>query len=373
MFRNDSLKQLLADTRQHWDHDGTAANVRENFLKILACGTLALGAEIYSSEIERLLVPHTCKSRACPSCGYRATALWQAELEASLPNIGYVGINFTIPDVFRPLLQQNRHLLNDLPAVAASVIRRWTETKYGADVLLIVVPQTFGGFLNFNPHLHMLVSAGGLQGPDGRWLPRLEYKDGGHERELMEMWRLALCSFLWVAVQKRVLTSNFEPNSLKKVLKTQYERDWVTHVSPVMSKAKFLRYAGRYIRRPPIPLSHILGIADHGVQFLAKDTRAKRMVQLVRPKEMFVDALAEHIPDHYRHAMRYFGLLSPQGRKRTSAIVFSLLKQERRPSPERLGWAESLRRGFGVDPLIDQHGNRMNWTGRLAPQPSAHA
>ena len=146
MLRNQSLKQILADTRRHWDQDGTAPTVRQNFLKILACGTLALGAEIFSSETERLLVPHTCKSRACPSCGYRATTLWQTELEASLPDIYYAGINFTIPSFFWPLFQQNRHLLNDLPAVGASAIRRWAESKYGAGVFLIVVPQTLGDF-----------------------------------------------------------------------------------------------------------------------------------------------------------------------------------------------------------------------------------
>src|ERR1700679_19315 len=139
---------------------------------------------------------------------YRATVLWQAELEASLPDICYVGTNFTIPSFFRPLLEQNRDLLNDLPAVGASVIRRWAESKYGAAVFLIVVPQTFGGFLNFNPHLHMLVSAGGLQESEGRWLPRLHFKERGHERDLMEMWRLALSSYLWVALQKRALVSN---------------------------------------------------------------------------------------------------------------------------------------------------------------------
>jgi hypothetical protein len=372
MLRNQSLKQILADTRQYWDHDGTAPTVRGNFLKILACGTLALGAEIYSSETERLLVPHTCKSRACPSCGYRATALWQAELEASLPNICYVGINFTIPSFFRPLLQQNRDLLNDLPAVGASVIKRWAESKHGADVFLIVVPQTFGGFLNFNPHLHMLVSAGGLQESQGRWLPRLHFKKRGHERELMEMWRLALSSYLWAALQKRAVVSNLGTELLKKALKTQYKREWVIYVSPAMSKAKFLRYAGRYIRRPGIPLSHILSITDRGVQFLAKDTREKRMVQLVRPKEMFVDTLGEHCPDRYRHAMRYFGLLAPRRKNQTSAIIFSLLREKRRQLPARLRWAESIRQDFGVDPLIDRHGKRMNWIGRLAPKLSVH-
>jgi hypothetical protein len=278
-----------------------------------------------------------------------------------------VGINFTIPSFFRPLFQQNRELLNDLPAVGASVIRRWAESKYGAGVFLMVVPQTFGGFLNFNPHLHMLVSAGGLRESECRWLPRLHFKERGHERELMEMWRLALSSYLWVSLQKRPLVSNLDTELLKKVLKAQYKREWVIYVSPAMSKPKFLRYAGRYIRRPPIPLSHILSTTDRGVQFLAKDTRGKRMVQLVWPKEMFADTLGEHLPDRYRHAMRYFGLLAPRRKNQTSAIIFALLGEKKRQRPARLRWEESIRRDFGVDPLVDRHGTRMNWSGRLTP------
>ncbi len=174
-----------------------------------------------------------------------------------------------------------------------------------------------------SPSAHV-VSAGGLQESEGRLLPRLHFKERGHERELMEMWRLALSSYLWVALRKRALMSNLETELLRKALKTQYRREWVIYVSPVMSKAKFLRYAGRYIRRPPIPLSHILGTTDHGVQFLAKDNRAKRMVQLVWPKEMFVDTLGEHIPDHYRHAMRYFGLLAPTEKSNFCDGIFTI-------------------------------------------------
>jgi hypothetical protein len=53
MLRNQSLKQILADTRQYWDHGGTRSAVRENFLKILDCGTLALGFS-YTSRVSRL-------------------------------------------------------------------------------------------------------------------------------------------------------------------------------------------------------------------------------------------------------------------------------------------------------------------------------
>ena len=359
MLRNQSLKQILADTRQYWDHGGTRSAVRENFLKILDCGTLALGAEEYASETKRLLVYHTCKSRACPSCGCRATRWWQEELEAVLPDVSYGGINFTMPSVLWPIFQHNRHLLNDLPAIGASAIQRWAKNKYGVSVLLIVVPQTFGGLLNFNPHLHMLVSAGGFQESEDIWIP-LHFD----KRELMEMWRLALIAYLWVALRSRALKSDLAARQVKRVLDEQYRRQWIIYISPFMSKAKFLRYAGRYIRRPPLPLNHIARITHREVRFVAKDTRAKGRVELRWPKEMFVDLLGEHVPDRYRHAMRYFGLLSPRSKRRTCIALFEVLKQKRRLRPVRLSWANSLSRDFGVNPLIDSCGQPMRWIGR---------
>ena len=63
-------------------------------------------------------------------------------------------------------------------------------------------------------------------------------------------------------------------------------------------------------------------------------------------------------------------MLRNQSLNQTSALVFSLLRQKRRPRPARLRWAESIRQDFGVDPLIDRLGNRMNWSGRWTPRPS---
>jgi len=51
MIGEHPIKQLLSDTRAHWDHDGTPAHVRDTFWKIIKCGTIALGAEVYASEI----------------------------------------------------------------------------------------------------------------------------------------------------------------------------------------------------------------------------------------------------------------------------------------------------------------------------------
>ena len=140
----EPLKQILIGTRECWDHPGSRPAVRENFSRMINCRTPALGAEIFASTNEEKLVYHTCKSRACPSCGHRATLLWQREQWASLPDIRYAGITLTMPDVLWSIFQQNRHLLHDLPALGAAVIQQWVKIKFGARVLIMVIPHTFG-------------------------------------------------------------------------------------------------------------------------------------------------------------------------------------------------------------------------------------
>jgi hypothetical protein len=110
------------------------------------CGTIALGAEVYASGTEHKLVFHTCKSRFCTTWGQRATEAWQQDLEAILPEIPYRGITLTMPRELWAILQQNRHLLHGIPAMAAEAIQQWVKARYGVRVLLIAVHHTFAGF-----------------------------------------------------------------------------------------------------------------------------------------------------------------------------------------------------------------------------------
>jgi hypothetical protein len=216
------LKHILQATRQLWDHPGTRPSVRQNFQKVIDCQTSALGAEIYASEVERKTVFHTCKSRTCPSCGYRATLLWQREHWASLPNIPYAGIVLTMPDVLWPIFLRNRHLLHDLPALGAATIQRWVKTRYGARVLIMVVPHTFGRRMNFNAHLHILVSAVGLHESESCLVSNLSFD----KEALMRIWRYAVITYLRQAIKVAVLKYDLTPVQLRAVLSTQYERWW---------------------------------------------------------------------------------------------------------------------------------------------------
>ena len=81
----------------------------------------------------------------------------------------------------------------------------------------------------------------------------------------------------------------------------------------------------------------------------------------------FVALMAEHVPDRYRHSMRYFGLLSPRAKCENSEAVFQSLGQHKRARPQRISWRNSLIRNFQTDPLRDSKGEPMHWTRSLTP------
>jgi hypothetical protein len=367
MISEHPIKQLLLDTQAYWDHEHTPAHVRENFLRIIKCGTIALGAEIFASANESKLVYHTCKSRFCTSCGRRATESWQEDMQAILPDVPYIGITLTMPMEFRPIVQQNPHILRGIPAMGAEAIQQWAKARYGVRLIVLVVQQTAGGFLNFVPHLHALLSAGGLKESKNRWIHRLKYD----ERELMCAWRYAVVAFLSEANTRNVLSSGLSSAELLEMFTTQYQRPWNVFISRNGSKGFRLRHDGRYIRRPPIAQHRLTRVGNREVEYLAKDTKNKQFVPKRYANEEFVSILMQHVPDRGRHAMRYFGLLSPRSKARLWAGVFVLLNQRKRPHPPRLSWRWLRLKTSGVDPLLDTLRQPMHWVGRLEPVTAA--
>ena len=89
-------------------------------------------------------------------------------------------------------------------------------------------------------------------------------------------------------------------------------------------------YAGRYARRPPIAQHRFRTISRQEIRFVTKDTRMKRTVETTYTPAEFLATLADHVPDRYRHNVRYFGLLAPRVKCQTHDAVFALLGQERK-------------------------------------------
>jgi len=235
MFLIDPMKQILTDSRDVWDHDGTRPCVRESFRKMIECRTPALGWQIYASETEERRVYHTCKVRSCPSCGYRATLQWQREQWTQLPAVPYSGLVFTMPAALWHLFNQNRHLLHDIPTLGSEAALHWFKEKYGVKPLILVVQHTFGRHLNFNAHLHMLVSAGGLLESENRWVDGLKLNPVG----LMKLWRHAVITYLRLALKAGILKTDLRDVELRDVLAGKYEVDWPRLHAGTNLKASF--------------------------------------------------------------------------------------------------------------------------------------
>jgi hypothetical protein len=364
MKTHHPLKQILARTRPHWDQANTRAAVRWAFNRALQCRTLELGAEVYASGDEKLIVPHSCKSRPCSSCGYRATTQWQRERWAALPDTLYKGITFTMPDVLWPFFRENPPLCKALSALAAKIIQARMSARYGVRVGVIAILHTFNGKLEFNSHVHTMVTEGGLCGASDTWVARVYYD----RNRLMDSWRRAVIALLRAALRAGQLQTAMTFEQMEALLTQQERRWWSVNIQTFKSKGHFLKYAGRYLRRPPIAQRRITQIGKRTITFWVKDKKQHRRIYVQCSLGEFIDRWAQHIPERYQHAVRAFGLFAPRALAQSSAAIFAILGQEERPRPKPRRWADSLKRDFGRDPLLDSTGKRMKWVRRLPPK-----
>jgi hypothetical protein len=356
------LKRILRENRSLWDVDSTRPAVRRAFSRALECGTAALGAEVYSSGVEEKVVFHTCKGRACSSCGVRATSRWQRERWAALPDVPYKSITFTMPDVLWPFFR-DRQLARLLPVLAAKTVEAWVRARFGLQIGVIAIPHTFNGKLEFNAHVHVMVTAGGLE-LSGKWRAGVYYDRDA----LTHYWRKGVIRLLRASLRTGKLPTELPTEQVDATLIQQENRWWSVKLQSLGSKEHFLRYAGRYARRPPISQRRITGISKQEITFWANDRRLRRRaIVRLTPKE-FLAAWMQHIPEHYEHAVRCFGMFAPRTIGDISAPVSTILVQCQKRRPKPLSWSISIKRDFGWDPLLDRQGNRMTWTRRIAPQ-----
>ncbi len=360
------LKKILSQSRPYWDRDEMRPAVRRAFGKALQCRTPALGGEVYASENEERTFYRPCKSRPCSSCGYRANVQWLRERWAALPDALYKGITFTMPDLLWPFFRDNPPLTKALSALAAEVIQAQVGVRHGLRVGVIAILHTFNGKLEFNSHVHTMVTGGGLHGSSDIWVSHVSY-----DRDLlMKSWRKAVIVLLRAALRAGQLRTELTADQMEDLLIHLARCWWSIKIQSFEDKWHFLQYAGRYLRRPPIAQRRITWIGERAVRFWYKDKRLRRRVHVRCSLEEFIARWAQHIPERYQHAVRSFGLFAPRVLGQTSAAIFAILGQERRPRPKPRPWAESIERDFGHDPLLDHTGKRMKWVRRLAPKAS---
>ncbi len=144
--------------------------VTEEFEALLRCGVLACGfmrARCAGCGHDRL-VAFSCKRRGvCSSCGGRRMSETAAtQCDRVLPAVPWRQWVLSLPWALRLPVARDPSLLNAVSRVFFEEVRAWLRATVGpvpgarVEVAAVTYVQRFGGSLNLNPHLHMLVADG---------------------------------------------------------------------------------------------------------------------------------------------------------------------------------------------------------------------
>jgi hypothetical protein len=284
---------------------------------IRTCRTAALGVDIYAcpecGEISE--VYHSCKNRFCPTCSWRDTVQWADRMKKSMLNVPHRHVVFTLPHSLNPIIKRNQsQLLNVFMRVTTDVFRDWMGSKFKLRVGTISVLHTFGEAKNYHPHIHMIVTWGGINKDTGG-LQALATDYVNYEF-LQQKFRCKFEDELIRLFDEGMLEHKYSErkdfmNFIRRINKTQ----WVVHLEPPMDiPAKVIRYIGRYSKRACLSEYKITKMEGEYIGFKHKDY--KKLDYNNKPIEKtlelhyndFFPLLLQHVPMPYFRIVRYYGI-----------------------------------------------------------------
>ena len=139
------------------------------------CRTAALGGHVARCEdcSYTTIAYNSCRNRHCPKCQGAAAREWMAAREAELLPVPYFHVVFTLPSAIGDIAYQNKAVIyNLLFKVAAETMRTIAADPehLGARIGITAVLHTWGSAMMHHPHVHMIVSGGGISLDGSRWV-----------------------------------------------------------------------------------------------------------------------------------------------------------------------------------------------------------
>jgi hypothetical protein len=313
---------------------------------------------------------NSCRNRHCPKCQALQQAKWITERLARMLPTHYFHVVFTVPDKLKPIAQHNRTRFFQLliESAARTLLELGSDPKrLGAQLGITTVLHTWTRDLRFHPHVHCVVTGGGLH-PDGdRWLSaRRKYLFPA--KVLSRLFRGKMLRAIGDAWERGELSCPelAGPTAFAQLKDSLYKTEWVAYAkTPFGGSAQVIAYLGRYTHRVAISNHRLLSMGEDGVHFVTKGGKTATL-----PPERFIGRFLQHVlPDGFVK-IRHFGLLGPSNVNSRLAAARRLLQSTRLLLPKPLilavalfvacyrappsgvlGWRERLTLLTGVDPM----------------------
>jgi hypothetical protein len=297
------------------------------------CRTAELGGHVEACDHcnHRRVAYNSCRNRHCPKCQGTQMARWLTREAANVLPVEYFHVVFTLPQEVAALALQNPRVIYGLLFRASWETLRdvAADPKHlGAEVGVLAVLHTWGQSLQHHPHVHGVVTGGGLAcDPTGQLTTPLRWRSCRPGfflpvRVLSRVFRGKFLSGLRhaFAIGKLqffgALSGLAETAALDHWLGPLYAQEWVVYAKPPFGGPHVvLKYLTRYTHRVAISNHRLVSWSDGVVTFSSKDYACggRRRTHRLGGGE-FVRRFLLHVLPRGFVKIRHYGLLANRQR-----------------------------------------------------------
>ena len=356
------LGDLLRRHGEHYAATHPVSSVQRKVIRALSqCRTPALGGHLEACDRcgHRRAVYHSCRNRHCPKCQSVAQADWLEARRADLLPVEYFHVVFTLPHELCPLALYRPRVVYDLLFRAATATlatfacdpRHFSykpSDKTGGTLGITAILHTWAQNLSLHPHLHCVVTGGGLS------LDQKSFVTPRHKgflfpvRALSKVFRAKFLEGLRRAFEAGKLGDDTSVPMLSHTLR---HREWVVYAKPPFAGPEsVLGYLGAYTHRIAISNARILDLNNDRVSFRVRDSAAanqKKVMQL--DQREFIRRFLLHVLPKGFVRIRHYGILANRSRKEKIARCRDLLAAPKPEEPPTQTRCEKLLELTGFD------------------------
>ena len=316
-----------------------SATQKKALRDLAACRTAALGGHrecCLDCGAERLAY-NSCRNRHCPKCQALSRARWLERESAYLLPVEYHHVVFTLPAELAELALSNASALyNLLMQSAAETLREVAANpqRLGAQVGVLMVLHTWGQNLHHHPHVHCVVTGGGLScnargevDASPRWV---SCRPGFFlpVRVLSRVYRgKFLAGLRALEAQGKLKLPDGLATSFTAWLSPLYAKEWVVYAKPPFGgPEQVLRYLARYTHRVALSNHRLVKREEGKVTFRYRDyADARKEKLLTLSAEEFLRRFVQHVLPKGFMKIRHYGLLSSRHREARLHLARRLL------------------------------------------------
>jgi Putative transposase/Transposase zinc-binding domain len=334
------VADIFRDFGPAW-REANRGHVSHAQLKVMsaieACRTAALGgyvARCENAQCAHMVISYcSCRNRHCPKCQGSQALAWMEERKAELLQVPYFHIVFTLPAEIGAIAYQNKAVIYDLLFKASSetMLTIAGDPKHlGAKIGITAVLHTWGSAMTHHPHVHMIVTGGGIS-PDGsRWIAsRPDYLVP--VEVLSALFRGRMLGMLIDAHAAGHLQffgdyqHLVDAPAFRAYLGPLWTTDWFVYAKrPFAGPEQVLAYLSRYTHRVAISNSRLVSADASGVTFKYKDYRIEgpeRYTTMTLEPGEFMRRFLMHVLPKGFHRIRHYGLLANGGATRAEKLA----------------------------------------------------